>query len=784
VSIALYRRYRPETFAEVIGQTQVTVPLTAAFRSGRVNHAYLFSGPRGCGKTTSARILARTLNCVENTPENPIDTPCGVCPSCRELSRDGNGSLDVVEIDAASHGGVDAARDLRERATFTPTRDRYKIFIIDEAHMVTKEGFNALLKVVEEPPPHIKFVFATTEPDKVLGTIRSRTHHYPFRLVPPSVLGPYLQDICADEGVTLGEGVLPLVLRAGGGSVRDSLSVLDQLIAGSPGGEVEYQTATGLLGYTSSTILDDAVSAVAAHDGAAIFDVVTKVIDAGITPQRFVEDLLERFRDLIVVTIAGDQAAVAVGDRGEAEVQALRLQAQQFELPELARLGEVISTGLNQMVGATSPRLQLELLLARLIVPAGEGHADLLARVAELERRLAAGGASAPQVVGRRRPPVVSAPMGEQGSGGPETVAVVRAENANVTVPAPASESSEQTAPTQVPVDRIASALAPAPAERPTREAAPVSRPRAEAARRMAAESEATPLEPGRVESESGKPGDFPQDAAPAGRGASVGATPELAGLKADWPTLVAGVSSPVTRSMLTHTVGPVAVSVGEVVIEVQQPVFVQRLSEPKQQTAVSKMLSTALGRQVSVRFALPGEATPAPAVGPEPPVTVQTSPPAGRSTPSANQQTQRTASQPTEVVEPAATPATTPPASALPSSADEDWLAGIPIPSNSHPPAEQATQPQSAPTRPVAKPATESRQASPQQSAPPDSQVPGDAPPKTSPRRSAHAASEQAAEVEDEASPDDPDADAGLTGVEAALKILDGTIIEETYLD
>ena len=310
MTTALYRRYRPDTFDQVIGQEHVTEPLKAALRANRVTHAYLFSGPRGCGKTTSARILARCLNCAQG----PTDTPCGQCESCRELATGGPGSLDVVEIDAASHGGVDDARDLRERATFAPVRDRYKIFIIDEAHMVTNQGFNALLKLVEEPPEHVKFVFATTEPERVIGTIRSRTHHYPFRLVPPDVLGPYLTGLCAEEHIGVGEGVLTLVMRAGGGSVRDTLSVLDQLMAGAIDGQVSYQTAVALLGYTDSALLDQSVDALAGGDGAAAFRVVERMVESGHDPRRFVEDLLQRLRDLLIIAVAGDGARDVLAD--------------------------------------------------------------------------------------------------------------------------------------------------------------------------------------------------------------------------------------------------------------------------------------------------------------------------------------------------------------------------------------------------------------------------------------------------------------------------------------
>ncbi|MCC3298769.1 DNA polymerase III subunit gamma and tau [Arthrobacter caoxuetaonis] len=391
MSTALYRRYRPESFADVIGQEHVTEPLMAALSKNRVNHAYLFSGPRGCGKTTSARILARCLNCAEG----PTPIPCGTCDSCVELARNGAGSLDVIEIDAASHGGVDDARDLRERATFAPVRDRYKIFIIDEAHMVTSAGFNALLKIVEEPPEHIKFIFATTEPDKVIGTIRSRTHHYPFRLVPPEPLLAYLDKLCVQENVPVAPGVLSLVIRAGGGSVRDSLSVLDQLMAGAGEAGLDYELAVNLLGYTHVALLDDVVDAFAAGDAATVFSAVDRVIQTGQDPRRFVEDLLERFRDLIVVNAMPDSAAAVLRGVPEDQISRMRTQAAQFGGAELSRAADITNTALTEMTGATSPRLHLELLCARVLLPAADqSERGTAARVDRIERRLSYAGDS------------------------------------------------------------------------------------------------------------------------------------------------------------------------------------------------------------------------------------------------------------------------------------------------------------------------------------------------------------------------------------------------------
>ncbi len=407
---ALYRRYRPETFAELIGQSQVTAPLMTALKTDRVNHAYLFSGPRGCGKTTSARILARCLNCAEG----PTDTPCGKCPSCIELSRDGSGSLDVVEIDAASHNGVDDARDLRERAIFAPARDRYKIFILDEAHMVTPQGFNALLKIIEEPPAHVKFIFATTEPEKVIGTIRSRTHHYPFRLVPPAQMLTYLEEVCASEIVTPGPGVLTLVVRAGGGSVRDSLSLLDQLMAGSEvkGGkaEIEYDRAAALLGYTHASLLDEVVDAFATQNSSLVFSSVDKVIQSGQDPRRFVEDLLEKLRDLIVVLSVGDDAKAVLRGIADDELEKMKLQAMSFGMSELTHAANAVSAALSEMSGATSPKLQLELMCAKVLVPSSDKtEVGSLARIERLERRM--GVAQSPDAASVQAAPVQAAPV-------------------------------------------------------------------------------------------------------------------------------------------------------------------------------------------------------------------------------------------------------------------------------------------------------------------------------------------------------------------------------------
>jgi DNA polymerase-3 subunit gamma/tau len=462
--LALYRRYRPETFAEVIGQEHVTAPLRAALANNRVHHAYLFSGPRGCGKTTSARILARALNCEEG----PTADPCGRCRSCEDLARGGPGSVDVIEIDAASHGGVDDARDLRERAFFAPVNSRYKVYIIDEAHMVTTQGFNALLKLVEEPPPHLKFIFATTEPEKVIGTIRSRTHHYPFRLIPPRVLSDYLADLCAREGVTIEPAALPLVVRAGGGSARDTLSVLDQLLGGAGPEGVTYELATGLLGFTPDALLDEVVDAFAAGDGGTVFGVVDKVIETGQDPRHFTEDLLRRLRDLVIIASVPDAPATGLIDVPEDQAERLVAQAARFGRADLTRAGDLVAAGLTEMRGATAPRLLLELICARVLLPGADDSTDgVMARLDRLEKRMSIGGGapSTAQHVGRPQtaaPPPPGQPTPAPAAGGAEP-------SRDRTAPAEPPQPAPSTAGSAVaPSDRAAPEADRAAAQRPS----------------------------------------------------------------------------------------------------------------------------------------------------------------------------------------------------------------------------------------------------------------------------------------------------------------------------
>ncbi|MGW2816725.1 DNA polymerase III subunit gamma and tau [Streptomyces sp. NPDC001415] len=545
-SLALYRRYRPESFAEVIGQEHVTDPLQQALRNNRVNHAYLFSGPRGCGKTTSARILARCLNCEQG----PTPTPCGECQSCQDLARNGPGSIDVIEIDAASHGGVDDARELREKAFFGPASSRYKIYIIDEAHMVTSAGFNALLKVVEEPPEHLKFIFATTEPEKVIGTIRSRTHHYPFRLVPPGTLREYLGEVCGREGIPVEDGVLPLVVRAGAGSVRDSMSVMDQLLAGAAEDGVTYAMATALLGYTDGSLLDSVVDAFAAGDGAAAFEVVDRVIEGGNDPRRFVADLLERLRDLVILAAVPDAGEKGLIDAPADVVERMQAQASVFGAAELSRAADLVNAGLTEMRGATSPRLQLELICARVLLPAAyDDERSLQARIDRLERganfqAAPAGGPAMGYVPG----PEAHAPM-QAGPGGPEAArAAVRGTGAAGSAagggPAHSGAGAPPVPPVQqAPVQQVPAPQAPgphapvqqapapqAPVQQPPVQPPPAAQPQpAQAAERSPAGAWPSAAAPGQG---GGRPGAWPGASAPA-----AAPTPAPAPSAGAWPS-------------------------------------------------------------------------------------------------------------------------------------------------------------------------------------------------------------------------------------------------------
>nr|WP_204343318.1 DNA polymerase III subunit gamma and tau [Micromonospora terminaliae] len=474
--MALYRKYRPRTFAEVIGQEHVTEPLSQALRSGRLNHAYLFSGPRGCGKTSSARILARSLNCEQG----PTPEPCGQCESCRSLATDGAGSIDVIEIDAASHGGVDDARELREKAFFAPARSRFKIYVIDEAHMVSSAGFNALLKLVEEPPEYVKFIFATTEPEKVLGTIKSRTHHYPFRLIPPKVLRPYLEQLTEAEGVKVEPAVFPLVVRAGGGSARDSLSVLDQLIAGAGPEGVSYARAAALLGVTDSALIDEMCDALAAGDGAAAYATVDRVAEAGHDPRRFASDLLERLRDLIVMQQVPDAAAKGLIDGPDDQIERMAAQAQRLGPATLSRCADIVHNGLVEMRGTTAPRLLLELICARMLLPGvDDSSGGLLQRLERMERRLTLGGAEPPPAAAGSAPvgsapgvrPAPSAPAAAAAAPDPETAgtpAAAGAPTGAAAARAAAAAAGARSAPAARPADPAESGPAqPGPGVRP-----------------------------------------------------------------------------------------------------------------------------------------------------------------------------------------------------------------------------------------------------------------------------------------------------------------------------
>lgn len=607
MTTALYRRYRPDTFQQVIGQEHVTEPLMAALRANRVNHAYLFSGPRGCGKTTSARILARCLNCEQG----PTDTPCGVCPSCVDLATGGSGSLDVVEIDAASHNSVEDARELRERASFAPARDTYKIFILDEAHMVTNQGFNALLKLVEEPPPHVKFIFATTEPEKVIGTIRSRTHHYPFRLVPPPVLEDYLRQLCHSEKVEVGDGVLPLVVRAGGGSVRDTLSVLDQLIGGSDG-KVDYEQAIGLLGFTDISLLDQCVDAIAARDGAACFEVVQRVVSSGHDPRRFVEDLLQRLRDLLILAVAGDQAQAALGSLPVDQLERMQVQARALGAGQLSRCADMCAAALGTMVGATSPRLQLELLMARLLVvglaqpttaprslPGGGSQGVVGAQGQDGAGRASVGSGRAPEGSGREAaraalqranmaiPVLAEAPSG-LGVGGGVGINVPVAPNAPAAPGVPGSVPGTPSVPAG---PSAASAASSAPAARSAAAAGPATAGSAAQTRSAAQAANSAAVRPAQ------------------GPGAGSSSPSEL--IRNRWGEVLAKVkaASRVTNALVGANAQPGKVSGETFTLIFASPGLVRSFNSGRHPQVVAGALYEALGLRLQVQAVSDGEA-------------------------------------------------------------------------------------------------------------------------------------------------------------------------------
>ena len=606
MTTALYRRYRPDTFDQVIGQEHVTEPLKAALRANRVTHAYLFSGPRGCGKTTSARILARCLNCAQG----PTDTPCGQCESCRELATGGPGSLDVVEIDAASHGGVDDARDLRERATFAPVRDRYKIFIIDEAHMVTNQGFNALLKLVEEPPEHVKFVFATTEPERVIGTIRSRTHHYPFRLVPPDVLGPYLTTLCAEEHIGVGEGVLTLVMRAGGGSVRDTLSVLDQLMAGAIDGQVSYQTAVALLGYTDSALLDQSVDALAGGDGAAAFRVVERMVESGHDPRRFVEDLLQRLRDLLIIAVAGDGARDVLADTPQDQFERMQRQAQNWGPHGLSRAADLTDEALRAMTGATSPRLQLELLVGRILVPAPAPAQ------APVQGTVGMTGGGAPREASSASSEASSGRFGAREAR--EALARKKQERAEASAPAAQVASSAAPAPQGVPAWGSGpdwSAQKPAAQKPAAQKPAPESSP---APAQASAPVQAAPPEAPRREALSTRdsaPAREPAPAAPPQRSEAPASGRDADMLRGRWNEVVERLSSisRVTWSMVGGNAQLGAVDGSHVVLLFPVEAMVNAFSRGPRAADVEKAINEVTGLSVSVSAQV-GQASGGPA--------------------------------------------------------------------------------------------------------------------------------------------------------------------------
>ncbi|WP_169983652.1 DNA polymerase III subunit gamma and tau [Microbispora sp. H10836] len=722
MSLALYRKYRPGTFAEVKGQEHVTDPLRQALRSGRIHHAYLFSGPRGCGKTSSARILARSLNCEKG----PTPDPCGECESCVALAPTGPGHLDVIEIDAASHGGVDDARDLRERAFFAPVSARYKIYIIDEAHMVTREGFNALLKLVEEPPPHLKFVFATTEPEKVIGTIKSRTHHYPFRLMPPATLKRLMEEILESESVPYEPAALPLVVRAGAGSARDTLSILDQLLAGADDSGITYQRAVSLLGYTDGDLLDEVVDAFAKRDGAAVFHAVHRVIEGGHDPRRFATDLLERFRDLVILSNVPEAAGSGLLDRPADELERLQAQAASMGPAELTRAAEVFNAGLTEMRGATSPRLLLELMCARVLLPgADQGEAALLTRLERLERGVAAGIHTAAPAPAASPAPAVAAP------------------------PAPAS--------------------APAPAPVPTPAPAPAPASQVQAAARSA-DDWPTPVRPGSG-SAAAPPSQAPQAQAPAAGGGPV---------QQAWPQVLEAIKNRQRVAwMILNAQGRLLGVEGNVVtVGFEKPGDVQGFLKGKRDEVVAAALGDVLGGtwrvDVVVGGSGPGPAGPA-TRGPSGPPAPQTPPPpappsAPAAQPAKSPQATQPTPAPTTMPPTGATPAPAPERkAAAPAATDESWPDApsddydAPSPSSPPPSSRSAPGPGLAAARSAARAAAQTG--------------PRQAWPETVPGRTGGAA-----RPDDDVDPlNDDDADVSeLSGMALIQRELGGRVIEE----
>ena len=760
MTTALYRRYRPDTFAEVIGQEHVTEPLMQALKTDRVNHAYLFSGPRGCGKTTSARILARCLNCAEG----PTAQPCGVCSSCVDLATGGPGSLDVVEIDAASHGGVDDARDLRERATFAPARDRFKIFILDEAHMVTSQGFNALLKIVEEPPPHVKFIFATTEPDKVIGTIRSRTHHDPVRLVGPSTLQPYLEQICATEGVAVGSGVLPLVVRAGGGSVRDSLSVLDQLVAGADESGIDYEKAVALLGFTHAALLDDVVDAIAARDGASAFRVVDRVVSSGHEPRRFVEDLLERLRDLIVIAASGEAAQAVLRDLPSDQLERMRTQASVLGGAELSRSADLVNTALTEMTGATSPRLHLELLVARLLLPAADdGALGFGARLDRVEREL---GSGAVRGGGAGAVPA-PAPVAATGPAPAPAVAPVTAVPVATAVEAPPAPAvSEPVQPPAVP--------AVAPAER-TEHARPVAAEAGSHARQAVPEAPepvapAADPEPGAAVHAEAVTQTAPAAAPPA---APTGPSVDAETVRRRWPEVLQTLRGlrMATWVLVSQNAQVAEVTGTTVALAFTTPQLATTFRTGPHPENVQRALHETLGLDVRIETTLAESATPAPAA----PAPGAAPAPVGPTVRMTTSQAEASWDAPAVVTPPAQrAPQPAAPAAGRPNTATPvgGAVAGAPRAADTHPasgddiPDGPEPDPEPGPVRPPVRVTGR-----PQFGA----SRPVDPPP----------ASRYAVDEGEDASPDDPDiASSGLVGAPLVAQMLGGTVVDEILDD